>query len=72
MESISIIAISLFLISSFVFYRLTLNYCENEYAHKKWAVWQERMYHWQGVFFLSSGFTILALFALKWSNLVTF
>ncbi len=72
MEKIWIIAIaaSIFLISSFLIWRITADYRKKEYSKKMWKL--ARVYYWQSVIFVSTGVTILILFLFKWGNILSF
>lgn len=72
MEKIWVIAISLFLIITFLFWRITIGHFKKEYNNKTWKLWGTRTFYWQGAILISSAFTILILFLLKWSNVLTF
>lgn len=72
MEKIWIIVISLFLISTFLFWKLTNGYFKKEYGEKLWKQWSSRLFYWQGVIYTGTGITILLLFFLKWGNVLIF
>jgi len=72
MEKIWIIAISLFLIITFLFWRITIGHFKKEYDKKMWKLWGTKTFYWQGVILVSGGVTILMLFLLKWANVLTF
>ncbi len=72
MEKIWVIAISLFLIITFLFWRLTSGHFKKEYGKKMWKQWATRLFYWQGAIFTSTGITILIMFLLKWANILTF
>ncbi|WP_290700095.1 hypothetical protein [Lacinutrix sp.] len=72
MDKIWIIATLLFLIITFVFWRLSNRYYKKEYGKKMWKLWVTKTFYWQGVILISGGITIATLFALKFGNVLTF
>lgn len=72
MEKIWIIAIAFFLIITYVFWRLTSGHFKKEYGKRMWNQWGTRLFYWQGAVFTSTIITILGMFLLKWTNLLTF
>ena len=68
-----LIAISLFFIITFLFWKLTSGYSENKlYGKKMWKQWGAKTFYWQYVLLISGGLTIMAMFLLKWGNVLTF
>jgi hypothetical protein len=67
-----VIAISLFLIITFLFWRLTSGHFKKEYGKRLWEKWGTRLFYWQGAIYTSTGITILIMFLLKWANVLTF
>ncbi len=67
---IVLITISLFLISTFLIWRITANYRKKEYGKKMWKL--ARIYYWQSVIFVSTGVTFLIMFLFNWANILTF
>ena len=72
MENIWIIAIILFIIITFLFWRLTKGYLKKEYGEKNWKNWGSRLFYWQGAIFTSTGLTFLIMYLLKWANILSF
>ncbi len=72
MENIWVIAISLFLIIAFLFWRLTSGHFKKEYGKKLWNQWGTRLFYWQGTIYTSTGITLLIMFLLKWANVLNF
>jgi len=72
MEKIWVITISLFLIITFLFWRLTSGHFKKEYGKKLWKQWGTRLFYWQGAIYTSTGITILIMFLLKCANVLTF
>jgi hypothetical protein len=66
------ITILIFLGITFLYWKLTKGYAENEYGKKMWKQWGTRTYYWTGALFISGGLTILTMFLLKWGNILTF
>jgi hypothetical protein len=67
-----LIAIPVFLIITFVYWKITRGYAEKEYGKKTFKQWGTRTFYWQGALLVSSGVTILIIFLLKWVNVLTF
>lgn len=73
MENIWIIAIGLFLIILFFYWRISKNYFKNEVFSKgTWKSGVTKLSYWQGAILVSSGATILIIFILKWTNILIF
>lgn len=73
MEKIWIIAILLFLIITFLYWKITNGYFKNKvYGSKMFKQWGTRTFYWQGAIFISGALTILTMFLLKWGNVLTF
>jgi len=72
MVKIWIIAISLFLIITFLFWNFTKGHFKNEYGKKMWKKWGARTFYWQGALFVGFGGTFLILLLLKWANVLAF
>lgn len=74
MEKIWIIGISvlLFLIITFIYWKLTSGYAEKEYGKKMWRQWGTRTFYWSGALFTSGGITVMIIFLLKWGNIIVF
>jgi len=69
---IILIAISLFLLITFLYWKLTNGYAEKEYGKKMFKQWGTRTFYWTGALFVSGGVTVLIIFLLKWLNVLTF
>ena len=73
MENIWIIAIGLFLIILFFYWRISKNYFKNEVFSKgTWRTGVTQLSYWQGAILVSSGAVILIIYILKWANILTF
>ncbi len=67
-----LIAISLFLIIIFLYWKITIGHFKKEYGKKRRKLWGQRTFYWEGAILVSTGITILILFLLKWSNVLTY
>ena len=67
-----IIAISIFLIITFLYYKMTSGYAEKEYGKNMWKQWGTRTFYWTGALFVSGGVTVLVIYILKYGNVLTF
>jgi hypothetical protein len=65
---ILLIAILIFLIFTFLFWRLTSGYAKKEYGTKIWKHWPAKLSYWQAAIFYSAGFTTITMFLLKWAK----
>ena len=72
MYKIWIIAISVFIIITFLFWKLTIGYFKKEYKNKEWKLWGTKTFYWQGTLFICGGITVLTLFLLKEVNVLSF
>jgi hypothetical protein len=65
MNNIWIIAIALFLIVLFVYWRTSKIYFKNEvFSEGTWNSWSTRLFYWQGAVFASIGVTFLIMYLL--------
>lgn len=65
-------ASALFLILGFLLYKGLGAYVRNAFGKKWLKVWGNKVYFWQSVLFTSIASTVLVMYVLKWSNVVTF
>ena len=73
MENIWIIAIILFLIIIFLYWKISKDYFKNEVVSKgMWKKWGTRTFYWQGAVFVSTGVTALIIYLLKITNILSF
>ena len=74
MENLSIIAITAVILSimGFFFYRILRGYVREEYGKKWLTIWGNKLYFWQSILFMSMAGTVLILYVLKWSEILTF
>ena len=66
------IAIAIFLILNFLFYKILNGYVREAFGKKWLKVWGNRVYFWQSLIFVSTGGTFLIMYILKWLNVLTF
>jgi len=66
------IAILIFSIFAFLFWRLIGVDAKKEYGPKMWKHWPTRLVFWQGIILYSAGSTIITMFLLKWGNVLAF
>ena len=74
MEKISVIGITIliFLIITFIYWKLTRGYAKKEYGKKMWIQWGTRTFYWTGALMISGGLTVLIIFLLNSANILTF
>lgn len=74
MERIEIITIAavIFLTVGFLFYRIMRGYVKETYGKKWMNLWGNKVYFWQSLLFVSMAGTALALFVLRWAEVLTF
>lgn len=65
-------AILIFLVVTFLYWKLTSGYAEKEYGKKMWKQWGTRTFYWTGALFISGGLAIAIMFLLKRGNVLTF
>jgi heme/copper-type cytochrome/quinol oxidase subunit 2 len=69
---IIIIAVLIFLLYTFLFWKFTSGDVKREYGVKMWKNWTVKLYYWQAAVFYSLGFTAITLFLFKWGNVLNF
>ena len=65
-------AIATFVLAAYVHNKVMKNYVLKEYGKKWLTVWGYKLYFWQSSVFVSTLTTLLVVFLLKWSNVITF
>ena len=70
--SIILLAISLFVAITFLYWRLTRAYAEKEYGKNIWKQWGTRTFYWQGALYFSGGLTVALIFVLKSASVLIF
>ncbi len=58
----AIIAVSVFLVSFFIYWKVMHYYSKKELGEKMYKQWNSRLYFWQGGIFTSTGATFLVMF----------
>ena len=71
-QSIVFIALLIFLIFIFLFWRLTRGYAKKKYGRKMWTHWPTRLSYWQAAILYGIGFTVIVMYLLKWGTVLTF
>jgi magnesium-transporting ATPase (P-type) len=66
------IAILIFLVVTFLYWKLTRGYAQKEYGSKMFKHWGTRMYYWHGAIMISGGLTLMIIFLLKSANVLGF
>ena len=69
---IIITAIAIFLIINLLYYKIMRGFVKESLGKKWLSVWGNKVYFWQSSIFVSTGFTVLIIFILKWSNVLAF
>jgi len=69
---IILIAIVLFLLITFLYWKMTRSYVEKTYGEKMFKQWGPRTFYWTSVLFVSGGITVLSLLLLRSINVLTF
>ena len=72
MEKIWAIAISLFLIITFLVWKFFNGFYKKEYSKKVRKTWGSRTYYWHFILMISGVATTLIIFLLKRGNVLTF
>jgi dTDP-4-dehydrorhamnose 3,5-epimerase-like enzyme len=67
-----IIGIAIFLIINFLYYKSMKGYVKESFGKKWLNVWGNKVWFWQSSIFVSTGGTVLVMYLLKWSNVLTF
>jgi len=72
MEKFWLIGIPLFLVTIFLYWRITKGYAKKEYGQNMWKQWGTRTFYWQGALLISGGVTVMIVVLLKWANVLSF
>ena len=67
-----IIALVLFVSINLLYSKVLKKYVAKAFGEKWLKVWGNKVYFWQSSIFVSTAGTVLILFVLKWSNVLTF
>lgn len=65
-------AIILFVVITFIVWRLSKGRFTKEFGTAKGKLWGQRTFFWEGVIGISTGLTFLLLLLLRWGNFLTF
>lgn len=66
------ISISLLVVYAALIVMVSLNHHKKQDSKKTWKIWILSIGYWEGVFFVSCLLTMLTIFILKWTELLTF
>jgi hypothetical protein len=66
------IAVAIFLMINFLFYKTLNVYYKTEFGKKIWKLGGARLYFWQGSILVSTVGTALIMYLLKWTNVIAF
>lgn len=58
---IILIAIAIFLLVTFLYWKLTKGYVEKIHGKKMWKQWSTRTFYWTNVLFVSGGITAMVI-----------
>lgn len=59
-----ILAVSVFAMATFLYWKLTNSYAEKEYGKKLFKQWGTRTFYWSGALFFSGGITVCIIYLL--------
>jgi len=65
------IAILIFLVVTFIYWRITRHSIKKIYG-ENWKIWGARTFYWQDAIYICTAITILILFIFKWTNVLSF
>jgi len=71
MEKIWVIIISLFLIITFIVWKLSIGRFKKEFGKKRRKLTGQRTFYWESVIGISTGITFLVVFLLIHGNVLT-
>lgn len=66
------IAILLLAFTAVFYHRILSGYVLEEYGQKWLTLWGNKLYFWQSIIFMSMASTVLIMFLLKWTELLSF
>lgn len=72
MEKILALAILIFTVTTFLFWKYLNVYYKNEFGKKTWKLRGGRVYFWQSALLVGTAATFLTMYLLKWANVLTF
>lgn len=65
-------AITIFLIINFLYYKSMKGYVKDSFGKKWLSIYGNKVYFWQSSIFVGTAGTLLVMYFLKWSNVLTF
>ena len=71
MEKILIIAILIFVSIAFLYQRFLNGYAKEKFGEKWPKIWGNKVYFWQSVIFISTAGTIIVMYLLKVSRILS-
>jgi divalent metal cation (Fe/Co/Zn/Cd) transporter len=69
---ILLIALLIFLVFTFIFWKLTGHFAKKEHGTKILNHWPTRLAHWQAAILYGAGLTVITIFLLRWLKVLTF
>ena len=67
-----LIAVAIFIVFLFLFNKIVAVNAKKEYSKKEWKHWPTRLNYWQAAILYSTSFTVVTVFLLKWTNILSF
>ncbi len=71
MINVWFVAVPVFLLSTYLFWRYMGAHLKEEYGEKMWNLWSSRLYFWNGTICTCVGVTFLICYVLKQANIVS-
>ncbi|EAR16662.1 hypothetical protein RB2501_07170 [Robiginitalea biformata HTCC2501] len=68
----AITAIAIFVITTFLVWKLSVGRFKAEFGKKRRNVWGQRTFYWESIIAISTGITFLAMYLLRWADVLTF
>lgn len=72
MEKNWLIAIIIFIIVIYIFWKFTVDGYQKEYSEKMRKTYGSRLYYWHTAIIISSGITFILMYVLRWLGVLTF
>jgi hypothetical protein len=69
---IIILGIAIFLLINLLYYKSMKGYVKESFGKKWLNIWGNKVWFWQSSIFVSTGGTVLIMYLLKLSNVLTF
>ncbi len=67
---IILLALSIFIVVTFLFRKMTVGHFKKEYGEKSRKLWGQKTFYWQDVIYFSTGITFVILVVLKWVDVI--